>query len=88
MNESIILIFAVSLAVGIVVLSLIFNFYLYKKRQFVCIRCSASYQATSFPQFLFGFFPQSLFGLSDGTQRKLKCPNCNKREWANVQKVC
>ena len=57
---------------------LLLHLRIYKHYHYVCTKCSNSYKPTT--------FIQSLFGLNGGEQRKLKCPHCNKKEWANMIK--
>lgn len=64
-------------AVAIIVV-LVVHLKLYRQYHYVCVQCRTAYKPAS--------FLQSLFGLNGGDQRKLKCPQCNKREWADTVK--
>ena len=78
MSETVLLIIAACLMIGVVAFAFIVHWKLYKNYHYICTKCSFSYKPAS--------FWQSFFGLNAGNQRKLKCPRCNTREWANVKK--
>ena len=78
MIENIVLIIAVCLVVGAVVFALLIHLNIFRNYHYICQKCSTSYKPDT--------FLQSLFGLNAVEQRKLKCPNCNKREWAALVK--
>ena len=63
---------------GIIALVLTVHLRIYKHFHYVCLKCSNSYKPTT--------FLESLFGFNGWDKRKLKCPYCNKREWAEMKK--
>ena len=79
MPENIALIIAIALVVIALAGALAIHMYIFKRYQYKCVKCSTSYK----PSTLW----QSICGLNGGSQRKLKCPQCNKRQWAKVQKI-
>ena len=68
-------IFIVCLAIAF---AIIVHMHLYKNYHYICKECSTSFMPDT--------FMQSMFGLNFFHLRKLKCPNCKKRVWANVAK--
>ena len=61
-----------------VCLAIALHMYLYKNYHYICKECSTSFKPDT--------FLQSMFGFNFFKQRKLKCPNCKIRVWANVVK--
>jgi len=78
MVDNILIIVAVCLVGGAMAWAFLVHINLFKHYHYVCVKCRTSYKPNT--------FLQSIFGLNGGDQRKLKCPNCNKREWANTIK--
>jgi len=78
MTETVLLSITAFFVVGAVAAAFIAHWVLYKNYHYICTKCSSSYKPAN--------FWQSFFGLNGGEQRKLKCPRCNAREWADVKK--
>jgi len=78
MTDIILIIVTVCILGGGITWCFLVHLNLFKHYHYVCIKCATSYKPTT--------FSQSLFGINGGDQRKLKCPKCNKREWANAIK--
>ena len=78
MYENIMLIIAAILVISAVIGALAVCIYIFKYYHYKCVKCSTLYK----PDTLW----QSICGINGGSQRKLKCPNCNTTEWANMIK--
>ncbi|MCL1997054.1 MAG: hypothetical protein FWG63_12715 [Defluviitaleaceae bacterium] len=78
MYQNIMLIIATILVIGAIIGILAVYIYIFKHYHYRCVKCSALYK----PDTLW----QSMCGINGGSQRKLKCPNCNTREWADMIK--
>ena len=78
MYEAVILILAIALVAGPLIVGLITCVYIFKHYHYKCVKCFTLYK----PDTLL----QSICGLNGGSQRKLKCPQCNTREWADMIK--
>lgn len=78
MFEAIVAIIGTVLMVGFIIVALSVCAYNFKRCYFRCVKCHTLYK----PETLLKF----ILGLNAGSQRKLKCPKCNVREWATMIK--
>ena len=62
----------------VVCLAIASHMHLNKNYHYICKECSTSFKPET--------FLQSMFALNFFQKRKLRCPNCQKRVWANVVK--
>lgn len=58
--------------------TIVIHMRLYKNYHYICPKCSTSFKPAT--------FWQSVFSLNLGSKRGVKCPTCNRRVLAKVEK--
>jgi len=73
----VVVIIAAAVIIGVsVIVAVVIHYRIYRKYHYKCTKCSGLFKPTT--------FAQSIFALNAGEERKLKCPQCDKREWASA----
>jgi len=80
MNEIIIrLIVPIVLLAAMVAGGLLVQHKAFKQRNYKCLKCTTVYKPTS--------FARAFWARDGGNHKRLDCPTCNKKEWAEAIKI-